>query len=66
MEYGYVGVNSLGEGTIPSHVTLRGNTIVEVPPNIAGYPMERQKFKGGPLKMKRSTRFATEERFVWD
>jgi hypothetical protein len=63
---GYIGVNSLGEGTVLSRVTLKANTIVDVTPNIAGYPLERQQFNRGQLRMKTARRFATTERFVWD
>jgi hypothetical protein len=66
MDYSYVGVNGLGTGTAPSHVKLRGNSIIDVSPNVAGYPLDRQKFKGGQARMKKTTRFVTEQRFVWD
>jgi hypothetical protein len=57
---------SLNEGTVRGRVTLRGNTIVDVSPDSAAYPITRQPFKRGPLGTKEVSRFVTSERFVWD
>jgi hypothetical protein len=59
-------VDSLNDGAVRGRVTMRGNTIVDVSPSIAAYPLDRQRFKGGSLRTKAVTRFVNGLRFVWD
>jgi hypothetical protein len=59
-------VDSLNDGMVRGRVTLRGNTIVDVSPDVAAYPIARQRFKEGTLRMKEVTRYVSGQRFVWD
>jgi hypothetical protein len=66
IDLGHVGINGLGEGTKMSTVTLKGNTVIAISENILGYPVHKHaKYRNGKARMKKVSRFATSERFIW-
>jgi hypothetical protein len=63
---GHIGINSLGEGTKTSTVTMRGNTVVGISDNILGYPIHKHtKYRATRAEMKKTRPFATDESFLW-
>ncbi|MBI2824454.1 MAG: hypothetical protein HYX69_07195 [Planctomycetia bacterium] len=66
IDLGHIGINSLGEGTKKSTVTMKGNTAVAISENIMGYPIGKHaKYRQDKAAMKKVRRFATDERFIW-
>jgi hypothetical protein len=66
IDLGHIGINGLGEGTKKSTVTTKGNTVVAISENILGYPIDKHaKYRKDKAGMKRVSRFATSENFIW-
>jgi hypothetical protein len=66
IDLGHIGINGLGEGTKKSTVTMKGNTVVALSENVMGYPIDKHaKYRKHQAGMRKVSRFATNEHFIW-